>query len=102
MKRKYLEISISLSIISIAITLFINHKIAEAYLKADGKTRAVFLPELLVFGYQYYVAMLGIVALILAITGVKKNSQTTKKFLAVLLSLLAIVIVFIRSWRLFI
>ena len=102
MKRKYLEISISLSIISIAITLFINHKIAEAYLKADGKTRAVFLPELLVFGYQYYVVLLGIVALILAIIGVRKNRQTTEKTTAVLLSLLAIMIVFVRIWRPFI
>ena len=91
-----------MSIISIAITLFINHKIAETFLRADGKARAIFLPELLVFGYQYYVVLLGIVALILAIIGVRKNTQTTKKTTAVLLSLLAIMIVFVRIWRLFI
>ena len=103
MKRNYLKISILLSIISIAITLFINNQIAKAYLKSQGKTKALFgLKELLQFGYQYYVAILGTIALILAIPGIKGNNRKSKKLAAVLLSLLAIIVVFVRIWRLFV
>lgn len=47
-------VSIALSLISIAITIIINLKIANAYLESDGKTKALFgLIEFLQFGYQY-------------------------------------------------
>jgi hypothetical protein len=102
LKIKYFEISILLSIISIAATLFINHQIAEVYLKAHGKTRALFGITELRFGYQYYVATLGIAALIFAILGFKGNNSRSKKFVSALLSLTAIVMVFVKIWRLFI
>ena len=102
-KRRYLQISILLSLVSIAITLFINFRIAGTYLRVDGKTRALFgLTELLSFGYQYYIGLLGIIALIFAIAGMKESSSSGKKFIAVLLSLFAITFVFARTWRLFI
>ena len=102
-RNKYLEVSISLSLISIIVTVFINSQIAKAYLKSDGKTRALFgLNELLQFGYQYYVIIPGIISLIFAILSLKINTQGSKKISALLLSLFAIVIVFARIWRLFI
>ena len=102
-KRKYLETSISLSIVSIVITLFINYQIADEYLKSDGKTRALFgIKELYRFDYQYYVAILGIISLILAVLSIKNNDQRLKKIISVLLSILAITITFVRIWRLFV
>src|SRR5687768_17338629 len=102
MKKNYLEISILLSILSITITLFINNQIANAYLKSVGKTRALFGLTELRFGYQYFVVIFGIIALIFAILGTKGTSQRSKKLIAVLLSLLAIIIVFVRIWWLFV
>ncbi len=95
--------SILLSLVSIAITVFINFRIAGTYLRVDGKTRALFgLTELLSFGYQYYVGLLGIISLIFAMAGRKGSSRSGKKFIDVLLSLFAIALVFARVWRLFI
>ncbi len=99
----YFIISILVSNISIFITLFINHKIAEEYLKSNGKSRALFgIKELLQFNYQYYVVIPGIVSCILLILAIKIGIPTGKTITAALLSLLAITIVFVRIWRIFI
>lgn len=93
-------VSIALSLISIAITIIINLKIANAYLESDGKTKALFgLIEFLQFGYQYYVVTLGILSLIISVT---ENYRSNKTITMGLLSTLAIVIVFVRLWRLFV
>jgi hypothetical protein len=102
-KTRFLGISILLSIISIAATLLINWEIAKKYLRSDGKTRALFgITELYQFGYQYYLVILGIISLILVIFSKKEKDKRIKMGTALLLSLLAIAIVFIRIWRLFV
>lgn len=64
MKNKSIHIAIIISITSIIITLAINFQIAREYLQADGKTKALFgLKEIFQFSYQYYVCILGVVAL---------------------------------------
>ena len=102
-KTRYLILSILVSVVSIFATIIINTQIAEAYLNSDGKTRALFgIKELLQFRYQYCILLLGIVSLVLAILGIRGNSQNIKKAATVLLSLLAITIVFVKLWRVFI
>jgi hypothetical protein len=102
-KNKYIGISILLSVISIAISIVINSQIAKVYLRSSGKNKALFgLIEFAQFGYQYYIAVLGIISLILAILSIKMNGQRSREIVAVVLSLLAITIVFIRIWKLFI
>lgn len=101
--NKLLEISICLSIISIIATLIINGKIANKYYNASGKTQALFgLQEIFTFGYQYYVAIVGIVAFLLVIFSIKKPVSNNKKLVAILLSVIATAIVFLRIWRLFV
>jgi hypothetical protein len=101
--NKLLEISLCLSIISIIATLVINGKIAYNYINASGKTRALFgLQEMFLFGYQYYVAILGVVALLLVIFSINKLEKKSKKLITLFLSLIAIAIVFLRIWRLFV
>ena len=98
-KDQYIKISITLSIASILTTIFINFQIAEAYLNSRGKNKALFgLSELLRFGYQYYVVIIGITSLVFAILRNKKE----KNRISILLSLLAILIVFSKIWMLFI
>lgn len=101
MKKRLLDLSILCSLVSIVVTAIINIQIAKVYLKADGKTRALFgLNEILSFGYQYYVVVLAILATILAIVG--KTNYAAKKFAAIGFGIIAIVIVFLRIWRLFV
>lgn len=102
-KKECLIFSILLSFISISVTVFINIQIAKEYLRVDGKTKALFgIKELLQFGYQYYVVILGLLSLIFAILSFKSNAQRSRLFAATLLSIFSITIVFLRIWRLFI
>ena len=101
--KYYLPASILISVISILTTIYINYQIADRYLRARGKTRALYgLTELLSFGYQYYVVLLGILSFILAAMTINKGEKKNKIISALLLSLLAISIVFARIWRVFI
>ena len=99
----YLHTSIVISIISILTTMYINYKIADTYLRTRGKTRALYgLMEMLSFGYQYYVVLLGILSLMFAALTINKGEKKNKIIAALLLSLFAISIVFARIWRVFI
>ena len=102
-KSKFLNISVILSLISICFTVFINYQIAAEYLRVHGKTRALFgIKELVQFGYQYYVAIIAAVSLIFVLIGFTGNDKRIKKSISLLLSLIAITIIFLRIWRLFI
>ena len=103
-QARSLTVSILLSLISIGISVFINIQIAKAYINTDGKGRALFGIILwLQFGYRYYVAILGLVALIIALFNIKGDAQLRAKLLlAILLSIFALTIVFIQFWKLFV
>jgi hypothetical protein len=101
MKRYFLALSFLLSTISIILTIGINICIAQAYEVAKGKTRALFgITELLVYGYQYDVCILGLAAFIFAALG--KSPNKSKKIFAIGLSLMAVALVFVRCWQLFV
>jgi len=101
LKKRLLDLSISLSIISLTLTLIINYQIAKEYLRVDGKTKVLFgIKELLQFSYQYYVVGIGLLSALLAIIG--KSYGKSKKYIAIILSLIALKIVFLRIWQLFI
>ena len=101
-ENNYFIISILFSLISIFITLFINYQIAEQYLKSDNKTKAIFLPELLMFPYQDFVIILGMISFVFSVILIKNKDKTNKNLIALLLSLFAIMIVFIRIWKIFV
>ena len=99
----YQRISISLSIISIIATVWINEIIAREYLRSYGKARALFgIKEMLQFGYQFYVVIPGIISLVLAISSLSGNETRLQKIVTIFLSLLAIAIVFASIWKLFV
>jgi len=98
LKNKSIYISIIISIISIIITTAINIRIANEYLRVDGKTKALFgLKEILQFSYQYYVCILGVAAMIFAVLA---KTKTVSKTMTLLLAISTIVLVFVRFWRL--
>jgi hypothetical protein len=100
-KSKLLNFSVILSLVSICTTIFINYKIAKEFLRVHGKTRALFgITEVLQFGYQYYVSIVAIISLILTVIGLTSNDKPIKKIISLLLSLIAITIIFLRIWGL--
>ena len=101
--KERLLFSIALSLLSIIITIFINIIIADEYRHVDGKTKALFgIKELIQFGFQYYVALLGVIALILSIMSFRSNIKRGIKYTSVALSIIALMVVFARIWRFFI
>lgn len=101
MRKYFLNTAVLLSIISIIATIIINIEIAKEYLRVDGKTRALFgIKELLQFGFQYYVSVIGFISFVFALLHLKVKDDRRKTIAAILLSLFAIAIVFGRIWRL--
>jgi hypothetical protein len=97
-QNKFLTISIVISLLSIASTLVINYFIAKEYLRSDGKTKALFgIKELYQFGYQYYIVALGFIAMIFILPVIKCRHPL--KWKAIFLNVIAIIIVFVRIWR---
>ena len=102
-KSNFIKASVLLSIVSISISLLLNYQIAKEYLRVDGKTKLLFgIKELLQFGYQYYVVVPGLISLTLALLAIKSDNPKNRILIAILLSLIAITIVFARVWRLFV
>jgi len=102
-KQKFITTSIIVSLISILISVLINTQIAREYLRVDRKTQLLFgITELYRFSYQYYIAILGVIAFFLALLMIKRKPQRLQVTAALFLSLLAIIIVFARIWRLFV
>jgi hypothetical protein len=98
LKNKFIYISIIISIIPIVITTAINIRIANEYLRVDGKTKALFgLKEIFQFSYQYYVCILGVAAIIFAVLA---KTKTVSKTMTLLLAISTIILVFVRFWRL--
>lgn len=102
-KNIFSVLSITLSIICIIAIISINFKIAKHYSLSDEKTKALFgLIELTTFFYQYYLVIPGILSGLLGVLGVKKNEPKLLYLVAVSLSLLSIVLIFFRLWKLMI
>lgn len=97
--NKKLLFSLILSGLSLILTFRINISIAQRYLNADGKTRALFGITELFYGYQYWVVILGILALVLSLSSRPKSRL---QFVCIFFSILSIILVFVRLWRLFV
>lgn len=96
---KSLIVSLSLSCLSVLVTAGISVSIASRYIHANTEARLWFFLTESTFFFQYFVAILGIAALILALLS---KSKPTSRLIAVGLSLISIIMVFVPIWRLFV
>jgi len=100
LKNKFSIISLLLAFASIICTIFLNYRLAKLYIAADGKTRALFgIVEISNYAYKIWVFIGGILALILAIIALKKKESKIIYRLSFLLSLITMLLVFIRFWK---
>lgn len=87
--------------VSFAGLIYINYQIATRYLKADGKTQALFgIVEYLEFQHRYLILVPALCAVVLRVRPGWKDHFTIYDFLAVLIALFSIVGTLTASWRL--
>jgi hypothetical protein len=96
-------LSFIISALTVCGVLFINFQIAKVYSQSTGKTRALFgIIEMGRFGYQYYLAIGGLLAIILALLSFRKAISKRLPSAALIAGVIASAIVFLRLWTLMI
>ncbi|MEH0153182.1 hypothetical protein V6R21_03490 [Limibacter armeniacum] len=102
-KKLNSTISIILSILCLLIIIWINIKIANRYLSADGKTQALFgLVGILSFSYKYWFIGLSFGSILTSILGKRKNEGKQFFGISMTLGILSMIIIFTPIWRLMI
>lgn len=102
-KYKLSITSIFISIACFVAVVITNYNISIRYLSSDGKTRALFgVIEATNFYYKYYFILLGMFSLVLGLLAIKKKEKLLAILLAFVLSILAIISIFIQLWKLMI
>lgn len=99
--KRYSLISMGVCVLCIIYLLVINFRLASEYAKATSKTRALFgLNEIVYIQPKVYVELISIVALILALIGLRKKESKNYVIVSILLAILSGALVFPRLWRL--
>lgn len=102
-KYKLSITSIVVSVACIVAEIITNYNISIRYLSSDGKTRALFgVIEATNFYYKYYFIVVGMFSLVLGLLAIKKKEKLLVIQLALVLSILAIISIFIQLWKLMI
>jgi hypothetical protein len=91
--------SFVLSCSVIILTIWINLAIAKDYKHADGKTRALFGIIEMTYGFQYWLALPGVIALVLCLF---TRDRSPFRLLCITLSIISIIFIFLRIWRIFV
>lgn len=82
-------------------TVIQNYRLAEMYLNADGKTRALFgITELVELHIKFYLSFGVIIGLFFAWFAKQRKEKSRSIYVGVILNLLALCLLFIRIWRL--
>jgi len=101
LNNKFSSWSIIFSAISLIGNAFLNYKLYSLYIKASGKTQALFgMIELSHLHYKIYIFIAGLIALIFSLIALQKKE--TRSRLSILLSTISLLLVFVRIWHLFI
>jgi len=101
LNNKFSFWSIIFGTLSIIGNAILNYKLYSLYIKASGKTQALFgIIELSHLHYKIYIFIAGLIALIFSLIALKRKE--TRSSLLILLSTISLLLVFIRIWHLFI
>jgi apolipoprotein N-acyltransferase len=100
-KNRFSILSVVVSIICIVAIVIVNFKIAERYLVSDGKTQALFgIVLTLSFSYKYLLILLSFLAMYFAYLGKRKQELKQAVWLAFLLGIVSIILIFSPVWSL--
>jgi hypothetical protein len=89
-----------ISVISIIGIITLNYNLAKLYIAASPKSKALFgIQELSRLSYKIELFIAGLVAFILSVIAFRKNENKTICRFSLFVSLIAMILVFIRFWR---
>jgi len=81
--------------------IIVNHKIANQYILSDGKTQALFgIIEILDFSYKYYLLIPCLISFLCGLLAIRKKEMKFTIQIALSLSILSIISVFMEIWKL--
>ncbi len=100
--KKY-QVSIFFSLVSITGIVYQNYRLAEMFNTSTGKTRALFgITEVSQLDVKVYLGLVSIISLIFAVLALWKKENRKLAWLSIGLSGVAIILLFIRFWKLMI
>ena len=96
--KKY-QISILFSLVCICGIVFQNYRLAEMFNKSRGKNRALFgITELIQLDVKLYLGIVLVVSLVFGILAIRKAENKQLSILSIILSVIGIILLFIRLW----
>ena len=92
-------VAILLSLAGLTILIRINASIADVYEMSGEKTRAVFSLIELSFFYKYFAGVFGFLAIILSVLAHLKGEKKQWVTVAMVLSIAAFLVTFVKIWK---
>lgn len=100
LKNKFSTLASLLSLCSIVSCIILNYDLAKLYIKASGKTKALFgIIELSRLDLKTWIFIAGLTALILSLVAIKRKENKKLYQFSFVISLIAMILVFIRIWK---
>jgi phosphoglycerol transferase MdoB-like AlkP superfamily enzyme len=98
LKRSTLSILVGLA--QVILIIQVNHDLAVKYLSADGKSRALFFPQIFdLYNHRYYFLGLSGLSIFLIVLGIRNKENWRIVLSAILMSLLSIILIFVSPWK---
>lgn len=96
---KYSILSILISIACVVYLILLNYRLAQNYLQVDGKTRALYgIIELSWVVYKVYLIPFLILSAFFWNLAIRKKEARSFYVAAILVSVIAIALIFVRIW----
>lgn len=99
---KYSLTSLLLSLLVIALAIWVNVSIVQDYQEADGKTRALFGLKELFYSFKYYFLAGSLISGVLLLMAFWEKENSKMRIPASLFLLLSVLSVVLRIWTWFV
>ena len=97
------KISILISLLTLALIIWLNLDIAQTYNSTDGKGRALFgIFEITYINYKYLIGAIILIAFGTSIFAVIKKDNSVFVYISFFLVIISSVLIFSRLWKIFV
>ena len=101
-RKKIIYLIIFVSFIGLIFSVKVNINTYQDYIQSTGKTRALFGLSELKFSSKYYFGILCLIGFLISANYLRKKENRLLVSIAMLISILAMIMLFFRIWRIFI
>jgi hypothetical protein len=102
-KIKLSKISILISLLALALIIWLNLDIAQTYNSTDGKGRALFgIIEITYLIHKYLIGAIILIAFGTSIFAVRKKDNSVFVYISFLLVIISSILIFLRLWKIFV